>query len=170
MAIIFRDFHTFKRINSIPRESIDMIKQYLSGIGVIFSEGLIPMNWNNVLGSIRDDFEAFLEDGAWRFLQDDKDNYGSENGGGSDDGGDSEFNDDPDEDSEESGSEFSESEGDEDYSSEMDEEESDEGLSWDEMEQRAYEEDKKAALKRQFGNDKSGGGRNGRQAAPRKRN
>jgi len=42
-------------------------------MGIIFSEGLIPMNWNNVLGSIRDDFEAFLEGAAWRFLQDDKD-------------------------------------------------------------------------------------------------
>jgi len=72
MAIIFRDFHTFKRINSIPRESIDLIKQYLNEIGIIFAEGLIPMNWNNVLGSIRDDFEAFLEGAAWRFLQDDK--------------------------------------------------------------------------------------------------
>jgi len=72
MAIIFRDFHTFRRINSIPRESIDLIKQYLNEIGIIFAEGLIPMNWNNVLGSIRDDFVTFLEGAAWRFLQDDK--------------------------------------------------------------------------------------------------
>jgi len=72
MAIIFRDFHTFKRINSIPRESIDLIKQYLNEVGIIFSEGLIPMNWNNVLGSIRDDFEAFLDGSGWRCLQDDK--------------------------------------------------------------------------------------------------
>lgn len=68
MAIIFKDYHTFKRINSIPRESIDLIKNYLNEIDIIFSEGLIPMNWNNVLQSIRDDFDAFLEDGAWKFL------------------------------------------------------------------------------------------------------
>lgn len=72
MAIIFKDFHTFKRINSIPRESIEEIKTYLNEIGVIFSEGVVPMNWNAVLQQIREDFEAFLETGGWRFLQEDE--------------------------------------------------------------------------------------------------
>lgn len=53
MAIVFKDFHTFKRINSIPRESIDLIKQYLNEIGIIFAEGIIPVNWNNMLQDIR---------------------------------------------------------------------------------------------------------------------
>ena len=147
MAIIFRDFHTFKRINSIPRESIDLIKQYLSEIGVIFSEGLIPMNWNNVLGSIRDDFEAFLEGGAWRFLQDDQEHYGSEGGDASEDGADSEFGDESEDESEDDASEFSGEEDEDDYSSEVNGDESD-GLDWDEMEQQAFEDDKKAALRR----------------------
>lgn len=146
MAIIFRDFHTFKRINSIPRESIDLIKQYLSEIGVIFSEGLIPMNWNNVLGSIRDDFEAFLEGGAWRFLQDDQE-HGSEGGDASEDGADSEFDDESEDESEDDDSEFSGEEDEDGYSSEVDADESD-GLDWAEMEQQAYEDDKKAALRR----------------------
>jgi|TARA_B110001450_G_C17501524_1_gene432533 nucleosome binding factor SPN SPT16 subunit len=56
MAIIFKDFHTFKRINSIPRESIDQIKDYLNKIGIIFSEGVVPMNWNATLNQIRSEF------------------------------------------------------------------------------------------------------------------
>jgi nucleosome binding factor SPN SPT16 subunit len=69
MAIIFKDFHTFKRINSIPRESIDEIKSYLNKIGVIFSEGVVPMNWNATLTQIRTEFEDFINEGGWRFLQ-----------------------------------------------------------------------------------------------------
>jgi nucleosome binding factor SPN SPT16 subunit len=45
MAIVFRDFHTFKRINAIPRESIDLIKSYLNLVGIIFGEGLVALNW-----------------------------------------------------------------------------------------------------------------------------
>ncbi len=45
MAIIFKDFHTFKRINSIPREKLDEIKIYLNEIGIIYQEGVRPMNW-----------------------------------------------------------------------------------------------------------------------------
>jgi nucleosome binding factor SPN SPT16 subunit len=68
MAIIYKDFHTVKRINSIPRESIEEIKAYLNETGLIFSEGVVPMNWNLVLQQIREDFESFLETGGWRFL------------------------------------------------------------------------------------------------------
>jgi nucleosome binding factor SPN SPT16 subunit len=68
MTIIFKDFHNFKRINSIARENLDDIKAYLNEIGIIFSEGTVAMNWNNVLAQIREDFEAFLDDGGWRFL------------------------------------------------------------------------------------------------------
>lgn len=49
MAIIYKDYHTFKRINSIPRECIEQIKSYLNEIGIVFSEGVVPINWNSVL-------------------------------------------------------------------------------------------------------------------------
>ena len=49
MAIIYKDFTTFKHINSIPRENIEDVKTYLNEIGVIYSEGVVPMNWNAVL-------------------------------------------------------------------------------------------------------------------------
>jgi len=75
MAIIFKDFHTFKRINSIPRESIDQIKDYLNKIGIIFSEGVVPMNWAT-LSQIRTEFQDFLDEGGWKFLQNDEQSGG----------------------------------------------------------------------------------------------
>lgn len=80
MAILFKDFTTFKRINSIPIEHIEDIKSLLDEIKIIYSESIVPMNWTNVLQQIREDFQDFLDQGAWRFLQDDE---GSE--GGADD-------------------------------------------------------------------------------------
>lgn len=49
LAIIFRDYHTFKRINSIPRESIEIIKKFFDQEGIVFSESVVPINWNTVL-------------------------------------------------------------------------------------------------------------------------
>ena len=141
MAIIYKDFHTFKRINSIPRESIDQIKQYLNEIGIIFSEGTLPMNWNAVLAQIRENFDDFLADGGWKFLQDDEHEEGEEED--SELEGDPGFSEGMDEESE--FSESSDFSGDgADYSSEVDDEVS-EAMSWDEMEKKAYEEDKNAA-------------------------
>ena len=49
MAILFKDFQTFKRINIIPIEHIEEIKSYLDEIQIIYSEGIVPMNWTNIL-------------------------------------------------------------------------------------------------------------------------
>jgi nucleosome binding factor SPN SPT16 subunit len=49
MAIIFKDFQTFKRINSIPIEYIEELKNYLDEIGKIYSDSVVPMNWTNIL-------------------------------------------------------------------------------------------------------------------------
>lgn len=145
MAIIYKDFHTSKRINSIPRESIEEIKTYLNEIGIIYSEGVVPMSWNAVLAQIREDFAAFLEAGGWRFLQEDENEVGGV------DGEDSELADDPEfsdagSDSEvesEGDSDFSDEEEDDDeYSSEADGDEQSEGLSWDELEKRALDDDR----------------------------
>lgn len=70
MAIIFKDFTTFKRINSVPIEHIEEIKSYLDEIGVIFAESEAPFNWNTLLSHFRENFEDFLEEGAWGFLMD----------------------------------------------------------------------------------------------------
>ena len=149
MAIIFKDFTTVKRINSIPIEHIEQIKQFLDETGIIYSEGAVAMNWTNVLNQIRTEFEAFLEAGAWRFLQDNGNSEDEEDEDKSFDVEDDEDGEDEDEESD-----FSEDEDDDEYSSDSgdpeDEEElSEEGLSWDEMERQAEEEDRKNASRRQ---------------------
>lgn len=153
MAIIFKDFYRFERINSIPRESIEELKTYLDRVGIIFSEGLVPMNWNTVLGKIRQDFEGFLEkEGAWKFLHEDANEeeegeegsededpqYEDEGSGSSSEDDESDYSDDDDDD--------------DDASEDEDSDEESEGLSWDEMEKRAREEDRKAAQRRQQNN------------------
>lgn len=147
MAIIFKDFITYKRINSIPIEHIENIKDYLDEIGVIYSESVVPMNWTNVLQQIREDFEDFLEGGAWKFLQDDGESDDEE---GEDEDEDESFDEDEEEeDEDESESEYSDEDDMSSSSFESEEELSEEGLSWDEMERQAEEEDRRAATRRQ---------------------
>ena len=70
LAIIFKDFTTFKRINSVPVEYIEELKSYFDDIDVIYAESEAPFNWNVLLNHIKDTFEDWIADGAWRFLQD----------------------------------------------------------------------------------------------------
>jgi nucleosome binding factor SPN SPT16 subunit len=49
MAIIFKDLVNYKRINSIPVEHIEEIKNFFDTSNIIFAEGVIPMQWANVL-------------------------------------------------------------------------------------------------------------------------
>ena len=152
MAIIFKDFTTMKRINSIPIEHIENIKEYLNDIGNIYAESVVNMNWTNLLQIIREGFDDFLDNGAWKFLtEDDEDEGGEEDGEeeesqdgsfscGSEEGEDeeSEYEDDSDEDEDDLDS----------SSFEEEDELSEEGLSWDEMERQAEEEDRRAATRR----------------------
>ena len=152
MAIIFRDFYRFERINSIPRESIEELKAYLDRVRIVFSEGLVPMNWNTLLGKIRQDFEGFLEkEGAWKFLHEDANE--EEEGEEGSELEDPEFEDDGSgSSSEDDESDYSDDDDDDDASDQEDSDEESEGLSWDEMEKRAREEDRKAAQRRQQNN------------------
>ena len=148
MAIIFKDFTNFKRINSIPIEHIENIKDYLDEIGIIYSEGVVPMNWTNVLQQIREGFEDFLEEGAWKFLQDD----GEESGEGGEDEEDEDqsfsLDSEEEEDEDEDESDYSDEEDYSESSLESEEDLSEDGMSWDEMERQAEEEDRKAASRR----------------------
>jgi nucleosome binding factor SPN SPT16 subunit len=151
MAIVFKDFTTTKRINSIPIEHLENIKDYLDEIGIIYSESVVNMNWTNVLQTIREDFEDFLENGAWRFLVDEDGGEDGE-GGEDEDEEDDEFSyGDEEEAEDEDESDYDDSDDEDDYSSSSFEEEdelSEEGLDWDEMERQAEEDDRRAATRR----------------------
>ena len=68
MALIDKDFVSSKRISSIPIEYQDTLKAFFDEIDVIYSEGPVNMNWNNVMQEIRNNFDDWLEDGGWEFL------------------------------------------------------------------------------------------------------
>ena len=65
LAIVFRDFQNHTRINSVPTEYTEELKTYFNEIGVIYLESLAPFKWQEILATIREDFEGWLEDGAW---------------------------------------------------------------------------------------------------------
>jgi nucleosome binding factor SPN SPT16 subunit len=143
-VIIFKDFTTFKRIDSIPIEYLEELKSYFDSIDVMYSESAMPLKWKDVLQSMRENFEDNLEAGVWKDILEDADDeeegedsedvdpeadYGAENG------------------ESESESDFSDYSGE---SSDVAEEEdlSEEGLSWDELDKQAEEEDRRNAARR----------------------
>lgn len=139
------------RINSIPMEELTPLKRYLDEQNIKYYEGKISLQWNEVLKNVRQDLEAFYNEGGWKFLSIDE----SEDGDGSDGKedsmeGDIEFDPGSD-DALESGSESSESdsyasdaarellgdsdEGEDELSS------GEEGATWEELEGEAYQDD-----------------------------
>lgn len=65
LTIIFKDFMTYKRISAIPIEFLEDQRNFFDEIGIIYSEGLQPLNWTTVLAEIREKFNEWLEEGAW---------------------------------------------------------------------------------------------------------
>jgi nucleosome binding factor SPN SPT16 subunit len=49
LVFIYKDFSTFKRINSVPMESLDTIKTWLDEMSILYSEGPMPLNWSALL-------------------------------------------------------------------------------------------------------------------------
>ena len=139
MALIQKDFTTFNRICSIPIEQLDTIKAWANQVDLFYTEGPMALNWTNILDEIRGDFEAFLDEGAWRFLSEQQEEGEQESEE------ESEFNEE--EDASSGGSESSSfSEEDEESSSASPEEPSDsEGMDWDELDKKAKESDRKNA-------------------------
>lgn len=145
MVFVYKDFHTTKRICSISREYLESIKDWLDQVDILFSEGVMSLNWNSVLTEIRHDFKRFLEEGGWAFLRDDKsDSEGEESEE------DSAFTVSEDEDDDSSDENFSEEDDEEEVTSEFSEEEVSDDLSWDEQERRAAEADKKQVQKKGY--------------------
>jgi len=56
------------RITAIPIETLEMIKNWLDGADILFSEGPMNLNWTNILSKIRGDLEDFIANGGWNFL------------------------------------------------------------------------------------------------------
>jgi len=146
MAFIFKDLSKpIKRIVAIPMENLDMLKTWADENDIFFAEGLYNMNWQNVMNTIKDDPETFVEKGCWNFLaeniSDDEEEEEGEN---------------PDPEYEEEEIESSESDYDDDDEEEEIESEgedegddalSEEGKSWGSLNKEAAKSDKEHAKK-----------------------
>eukprot|EP00331_Platyophrya_macrostoma_P013437 CAMPEP_0176433956 /NCGR_PEP_ID=MMETSP0127-20121128/16370_1 /TAXON_ID=938130 /ORGANISM="Platyophrya macrostoma, Strain WH" /LENGTH=741 /DNA_ID=CAMNT_0017816561 /DNA_START=55 /DNA_END=2280 /DNA_ORIENTATION=- len=152
LAFILKDYSKqVVRINSIPIQYLEPVKNWLDKMDIPFTVGEYNIKWPTVMAdirsTIRDNPDEFFEDGGWDFLQEDRNEGDGEidAGEGADEElpeGDSEFSEGSDfEDGDES--EYSdEDEADEDEESDFEEDEDEEeGMDWDEMEEMAEEEE-----------------------------
>ena len=140
LAIVFKDFTNFTRINSVPMEHAEVLRDYFNEIGIIYIETLAPLKWQEILNVIKEDFPAWLDEGAWlQFVEGDDEDGGEEE---SEDEDDPACSYDKEEDSSDE-SDFSEVSDEESSDVESEGDLSEEGLSWDEHEKQAAEDDRK---------------------------
>ena len=70
MAIIFKDWNKpVQRITAIPIQNLEMIKNWLDEMDILFFEGLYNMNWPKVFESIKKNPLEWVEDGGWECLR-----------------------------------------------------------------------------------------------------
>ena len=132
LVIIFKDFQTYQRIDSVPTEYTEQLKSYFNEIGIIYLESQQPYKWDAILSQIREDFDQWVSNGPWRDFIDNSDDEASEEE--ESENSDSAFDED-DEQSSESDSEGYSDVSEEESSEVYDDELSEEGKDWDELEQ-----------------------------------
>ena len=141
MIFIWKDINKeVARIDTIPSHSLETIKDWLTSIEMKFYESKVNLNWKNILKSIKEDPEGFVESGGWNFLDADQTDSEEE----VEEESEFEPSDDAMEDSEDEESSDDESvvESDEDDFEPDEEEDEEEGLDWDELEIQARKEDR----------------------------
>ncbi|KAH0890425.1 hypothetical protein HID58_052854, partial [Brassica napus] len=178
MAIIFKDFKKdVLRVDSIPTTSLEGIKEWLDTTDIKYYESKLNLNWRQILKTITDDPQSFVEEGGWEFLN--LDGSDSESGGSEESDKEYEASDveveSESEDEDSDSASLVESEDDEEEDSEEESEE-EKGKTWDELEREATnadrehgaesdsEEDRKRRKMRAFGKSRPGtsGGGGGR--------
>ncbi|XWS58057.1 hypothetical protein CRYUN_Cryun08bG0002500 [Craigia yunnanensis] len=140
MTIVFKDFkRDVLRIDSIPSTSLDGIKEWLDTTDLKYYESRLNLNWRQILKTITDDPQSFIENGGWEFLNLEASDSDSENSGESDQGYE------PSDMEPESESEDDESDSESLVESEDEEEEDSEeekGKTWEELEREASNADR----------------------------
>jgi nucleosome binding factor SPN SPT16 subunit len=141
MVIVFKDYsRPVQHINTIPMESIDLVKDWIDSVELAFYEGTLNLQWGTIMKTVQTDPHEFFNSGGWSFLSTD-----------------SNSEDDDEESEEESAFEVDESEiasgGSSDAHSDFDENASEEaedeemsevseGEDWDELERKAARKDR----------------------------
>ena len=118
LVFIFKDFsRPVVHVSTIPMESLEDVKAWLTDVDIPYSEGPVNLNWPTIMKTIQSDPYGFFQDGGWSFL-----------GGGEDD--------EEEEEEESAESDFDPSDEDpqdeEDYSEENDDDDDDASMSEDE--------------------------------------
>lgn len=133
MVFVFKNFSKpVVTINNISVNLFEDIKYWLTDIDIPYSEGLMKLNWGEIMKTISSDPYQFFSDGGWNFLT---------GGGETSSEDESEFKV-----SDEDFSNDDESSDNDDYESDStnsksDYDETDEGEDWDELEKKAAKED-----------------------------
>ncbi|KEG15262.1 putative aminopeptidase, putative,metallo-peptidase, Clan MG, Family M24 [Trypanosoma grayi] len=145
MSLIFKDYSKpAVTITTIPRSSLEAIKDWCLAARLYYMETTVNPNWKVVLKTILDDAEwdPWRPGAGWAVLNNDNDGDEEEEGDEETDSDDSTYNEEEDEETDETGSSFLE----DDEESEPDNSDGDDdesALSWDEMERRAEAHDRK---------------------------
>ncbi|CEH15044.1 fact complex subunit spt16 [Ceraceosorus bombacis] len=86
MAFVFKDFTQAPMIiRSVPMASLDSVKEWLDSVDLVVTEGMVNLNWGQIMKTVRESPYDFFVDGGWSFLQDGDDGSdGSESQSGSD--------------------------------------------------------------------------------------
>ncbi|KAG0657069.1 FACT complex subunit spt16 [Maudiozyma exigua] len=133
-------------INTVPIESLDFVKQWLTDMDIPYTVSTINLNWGTIMKSIQDDPHQFFLDGGWSFLATGSDDEASDESeeeiseyeaSEEEPEDESDYSDDDSEDA-------SMSEGSADYSGDDSEEE--EGEDWDDLEKKAAKADRKGGF------------------------
>ncbi|KAH7542906.1 FACT complex subunit SPT16 [Ziziphus jujuba] len=169
MTVVFKDFKKdVLRIDSIPSTALDGIKEWLDTTDIKYYESRLNLNWRQILKTITDDPQSFIDDGGWEFLNLEATDSESERSEESDQG--YEPSDlEPESDSEDEASD-SESlvESEEEEDDDTDDSEEEKGKTWEELEREATnadrekgaeydsEEDRKRRKTKAFGKSRAG--------------
>ncbi|KAK4742442.1 hypothetical protein SAY87_000443 [Trapa incisa] len=144
MAIVFKDFKKdVLRIDSIPSTSLDGIKEWLDTTDIKYYESRLNLNWRQILKTITEDPQSFVDGGGWEFLNLEVSESDSDKSEESDQGYEpSDVQSESDSEDDDSDSEsLVESEDDEEQDSEVESEE-EKGKTWEELEREASNADR----------------------------
>ncbi|KAG1678588.1 hypothetical protein FOA52_012595 [Chlamydomonas sp. UWO 241] len=145
LALVLKDFSKdVVRVDAVPSKSLETIKDWLTSVKIKYYESKMNLAWKPILKSIIEDPDGFIEQGGWEFLNMDKsdsdDEDGEEQSADYAPSGSAEEEEEDEDDSDSDGSVVDSD--DDDDGDASDEEEGEEGLTWDELEEEAREDDK----------------------------
>lgn len=154
MTIIFKDFKKeVMRIDSIPSTSLDGIKEWLDTTDLKYYESRLNLNWRQILKTITDDPEEFIENGGWEFLNLEGTDSESEHSQESDQGYEPSDVEPVSSDEEDDESE-SLVESDDDEGEDSEEYSEEEGKTWEELEREASNADREKGAESDSDNDR----------------